>query len=553
MVRRPPPDRGRRRLRWGRRGLRGHVRVPAARRLRGGGGVLGLCRPGPSWARDRPGRDARPHRGSGARGAIEAGLAGLRGERGEPPVARGPRVSRGRRLPPARPSRRPLARCRDRRAATAVGTRGRPAGHVNPAPEAGRAARTRGARRPRAAAALPSPRGVRHRPVEVASRVALGDLAAPVVELLAAPEPDLQLRVPPAVDEEPERDDRQALRLGLAQQFVDLVAMEEQLPGALRLVVEAVAPGERRDVGADKPGLAALDPRVGLLETDVARPDRLDLRSGQDQAGLERVLDGVVVAGLAVEGDGRFAHRRRLLVVDGDAGARVRLADARRPAPLPEPALERVSSCPPAGASVRRMLPARWCTDADYCLSLHITSFRLGKPYMTTRVLASGRTRPAPRGSIAGPDRGAGWPQAARSHASLAVGAPSALSAASMYGSPVGVVAGANDVTTRSGVRPFMWMQRLSGVSHFAIVSRKPPELSLRSTHCWMVPFPYVVSPTSVPRFVSCRAPDTISLAEALPLLTRTMTRIPGSVATRPARRRSRSGCRRRSPPRRWA
>ena len=67
--------------------------------------------------------------------------------------------------------------------------------------------------------------------------------------------------------------------------------------------------------------------------------------------------------------------------------------------------------------------------------------------------------------------------------------------------------------TATSGVRPFRWIQRLAGVSHFAIVRRNPPELSVRSTHCWTVPLPNVVSPTSVPRFVSCRAPETISLA----------------------------------------
>jgi len=75
---------------------------------------------------------------------------------------------------------------------------------------------------------------------------------------------------------------------------------------------------------------------------------------------------------------------------------RERIPDARRPAPLPEPALERVSSCPPAGASVRRMLPARWCNNADYCLSLHITSFRLAEPYMTTRDLARAPTPGVP-------------------------------------------------------------------------------------------------------------------------------------------------------------
>ena len=79
-----------------------------------------------------------------------------------------------------------------------------------------------------------------------------------------------------------------------------------------------------------------------------------------------------------------------------------------------------------------------------------------------------------------------------------------------------------------------MWIQRLAGVSHFAMVSRNPPEALVRSTHCWIVPLPNVVWPTSVPRLVSWRAPATISLADALPLLTSTMTRMAASVAMPP-------------------
>ena len=49
--------------------------------------------------------------------------------------------------------------------------------------------------------------------------------------------------------------------------------------------------------------------------------------------------------------------------------------------------------------------------------------------------------------------------------------------------------------------------------------------------HCWTVPLPNDVSPTTVARFVSWRAPATISLADALPLSTRTTSLIDASVA----------------------
>ena len=55
----------------------------------------------------------------------------------------------------------------------------------------------------------------------------------------------------------------------------------------------------------------------------------------------------------------------------------------------------------------------------------------------------------------------------------------------------------------------------LSGVSHFAIVSRKPPWSSSSCVHCWTVPLPNVFSPTSVARPRSWSAPATISDADA--------------------------------------
>ena len=85
--------------------------------------------------------------------------------------------------------------------------------------------------------------------------------------------------------------------------------VEEQLAGPLRLVVVAVRLLERRDVGADQPGLVALDPRVGVGQVDLAGPDRLDLGPGQDDPRLERVLDAELVARPSVEGDRRSRPR----------------------------------------------------------------------------------------------------------------------------------------------------------------------------------------------------------------------------------------------------
>ena len=71
----------------------------------------------------------------------------------------------------------------------------------------------------------------------------------------------------------------------------------------------AIALLERRDVGADEPRLALLDASVGVGDVGLAGADRLDLRAGQHEPGLERVVDRELVAGFSVEGDGRIvAH-----------------------------------------------------------------------------------------------------------------------------------------------------------------------------------------------------------------------------------------------------
>ncbi|HEX5014065.1 MAG TPA: hypothetical protein VFV72_07865 [Candidatus Limnocylindrales bacterium] len=122
--------------------------------------------------------------------------------------------------------------------------------------------------------------------------------------LLAAREPELDLRPALAGEIEAERDERQALRLRPAQELVDLRASEEQFPDPLRLVVVAIALLERRDMGTDQPRLVALDARVGVGEVDLAGADGLDLGTGQDEAGLERLLDRELVPRPAIERDG---------------------------------------------------------------------------------------------------------------------------------------------------------------------------------------------------------------------------------------------------------
>src|SRR5687767_1814238 len=90
---------------------------------------------------------------------------------------------------------------------------------------------------------------------DVALGVAVGDVSALVMELLPARQPELDLGLPPA-EVQARRHDRLALGLGPPQELVDLASMEQQLAGPLGVMVVPIPLLERRDVGADEPGLA---------------------------------------------------------------------------------------------------------------------------------------------------------------------------------------------------------------------------------------------------------------------------------------------------------
>jgi hypothetical protein len=99
-----------------------------------------------------------------------------------------------------------------------------------------------------------------------------------------------------------QRHDGAALALDGADQLVDLPLVQQQLARPLALVVVAVARGVFRDVGVDQPGLAAVLGDIGLRDRAAPAAQRLDLGAGQRQAGLEGLLDEVVVPRLAVLG-----------------------------------------------------------------------------------------------------------------------------------------------------------------------------------------------------------------------------------------------------------
>ncbi len=70
---------------------------------------------------------------------------------------------------------------------------------------------------------------------------------------------------------------------------------------------------------------------------------------------------------------------------------------------------------------------------------------------------------------------------------------------------------------------PVFWIERPDGVKYFAVVSFSAPSSPpFRGITDCTEPLPKVVRPTSSARWRSCKAPETISAAEAVPELVST-------------------------------
>src|SRR5262245_17590117 len=172
---------------------------------------------------------------------------------------------------------------------------------------------------------IPSTAGLQQL-VLVAFPVALF-LGGALVDLaLAVGEAELHFRDAAVVEIDRERNERHALALGLAVQLLDLAALQQELPRAPRLVVEAVGGFVFREIGVVEPDLAVLLDREGLVDADAPQAQRLHLGAGQHHAGIERVLDEEVMPRLAVlRGEtigGRVAGHRRYMESESRRGKR---------------------------------------------------------------------------------------------------------------------------------------------------------------------------------------------------------------------------------------
>src|SRR5262245_15417379 len=141
-----------------------------------------------------------------------------------------------------------------------------------------------------------------HCPCGVALCLPFSNRVSLVVGLLSARNADLDLRVS-VLEVHGERDDGETGLLGLGTQLANLLAVQQELSRATRLVVGPGSLGVLRDVDVVQPHLTVLDSGIPVNERGPPLAQRLDLGTGEHEARLEGVLDVVVVARAPVLGD----------------------------------------------------------------------------------------------------------------------------------------------------------------------------------------------------------------------------------------------------------
>src|SRR5690606_20219398 len=108
---------------------------------------------------------------------------------------------------------------------------------------------------------------------------------------------------------EANRDDGAPFALNGADQLVDLLAVQQQLPVTARLVIEAVRHLIGRDVRVDQHHLAPLGRDIALGDIGPAVAQSLDLSAAQLEPGLDMIFEEVVEARASVLGDGLLFGR----------------------------------------------------------------------------------------------------------------------------------------------------------------------------------------------------------------------------------------------------
>src|SRR6478736_3982684 len=146
--------------------------------------------------------------------------------------------------------------------------------------------------------------GCAHRALCLTVVLALAQGMPLVVLLLAGRDRDLHLGAA-VLEVERQRHDGAPALAGLVRDLLELGAVQEQLALAAGGVVVPRAVEVLGDVDVLEVELVAGEHREAVDQRRPPHPQRLDLGAGEHDAGLEGVVDEVVVSGLAVARDER--------------------------------------------------------------------------------------------------------------------------------------------------------------------------------------------------------------------------------------------------------
>ena len=123
--------------------------------------------------------------------------------------------------------------------------------------------------------------------------------------LLPLGQAEFDLGKAPFGEVDAERDEREPLLLCLAEELVDLLAVEEQFSSTERLVIHDVAMAVGADVAVVEKDLTVLHARIAILQVHAPVSQRFDFRTLEHDACLELIFNKVIVVGLAIR-DHRF-------------------------------------------------------------------------------------------------------------------------------------------------------------------------------------------------------------------------------------------------------
>src|SRR3984893_12085631 len=124
-----------------------------------------------------------------------------------------------------------------------------------------------------------------------------------VVQFLAARQRKLDFGATFVVKIELERDESHSLALNRSDELADLPPVQEQLTQALGGIIEAAPLEVFGDVGIDEPDLPPTRIGIGFCNCRLPLAQGFYFRSGQRNAGLERLTDRVVEPCLAIVRD----------------------------------------------------------------------------------------------------------------------------------------------------------------------------------------------------------------------------------------------------------